>query len=207
MQPFTNKELYMMNGGEKQYIGKDGFWDVYNATPEEEKEWAKELVENALVNFDSEEEAIRLHLAIENLTYQKYHDQVSVLVNSIPGASPEKQLLLATSLWDLKCSESDFEIVVAILERQNAPCFTAFFDHPGDYKHHLGARYFLIRCLQGNDEYLFEKAQTILSIWAWSGLPELREKSVIDRLQFNKREWPTWKAAIVRLKVILTTNT
>ena len=52
MPPFTNKELYMMNGGQKQYIGKDGFWDVYNATPEEEAAWDKELAENALSKID-----------------------------------------------------------------------------------------------------------------------------------------------------------
>lgn len=44
MTPFTNKELYMMNGGQKQYVGKDVFWDVYNATPEEETAWQKNLL-------------------------------------------------------------------------------------------------------------------------------------------------------------------
>ncbi|MEO5943488.1 MAG: hypothetical protein ABIP30_03565 [Ferruginibacter sp.] len=206
MQPFTNKELYMMNGGQKQYIGKDGFWDVYTATPEEEKEWTKELVEKALSNITSEDETIALQIAIENLAFQKYRDQISVLVNRIPGSSPARQLVFATSLWYMNCNERDFEKVFEILLQQNASCLTSFFEQPGDFKHHLGARYFLIKCLQGNDEYLFEKAQTILSIWAWSGLPELRENSVLDRLQFNKREWPTWKAAIVRLKEILITN-
>ncbi|MEO7044100.1 MAG: hypothetical protein ABI091_02250 [Ferruginibacter sp.] len=206
MQPFTNKELYMMNGGQKQYIGKDGFWDVYTATPEEEKEWAKELVEKALLNITSEDETIALQIAMENLAFQKYRDQISVLVNRIPGSSPARQLVFATSLWYMNCNERDFEKVFEILLQLNASCLTAFFEQPGDFKHHPGARYFLIKCLQGNDEYLFEKAQTILSIWAWSGLPELRENRVLDHLEFNKREWPTWKAAIVRLKEILITN-
>lgn len=193
-----------MNGGQKQYIGKDGFWDVYNATPEEEAAWAKELADNALAIIGTEEDAIALQIAIENLAFQKYHDQVTVLLSSIPGASPVKQLALATALWKMPCNEKDFEIVFEILLQQNASCLTDLFQQPGNFKHHIGARYFLIKCLQENDEYLFEKAQTILSIWAWSGLPELRENSVLDHLQFNNRELPRSVTAINRLKEILT---
>lgn len=206
MHPFTNKELFMMNGGQKHYIGRDGFMDVYNATPEEEKEWAKELGENALAVIDSEEEIISLETAIENLASENYHDPVSVLLSKFPDASPSKQLVFATSLWYMNCTKKDFDKVFKILQQQNASCLMAFLDQPGDFKHHAGTRYFLIKCLQGNDEYLFEKAQTILSIWAWSGLPQLRENRSLDWLQFNIRDLPESTAAINRLKEILTTN-
>lgn len=193
-----------MNGGQKQYIGKDGFWDVYNATPEEEAEWAKELAEIALSKIGTEEDTNAVQIALENLAFQKYHDQVTVLVNSISAVSVENQLLLATALWNMPCNENDFEIVFEILLQHNASCLTDLFQQPGDFKHHSGARYFLIKCLRGNNEYLFEKAQTILSIWAWSGLPELRENSALDHLQFNNRNLPTSVTAINRLKAIIT---
>ena len=37
---FTSRELYMMNGGNKMYIYKDGFGDVYSASAAEEMKWA-----------------------------------------------------------------------------------------------------------------------------------------------------------------------
>lgn len=194
-----------MNGGQKQYIGKDGFWDIYTATREEEAAWAKELADNALLTIGSEEDVIALKIALENLALQKYHDQVTLLVNGIAGASPARQLAFATTLWHMPCNEKDFELVFEILLQQNAACLTNLYEQPVDFKHHIGARYFLIKCLRGNDEYLFEKAHTILSIWTWSGLPELRENSALDHLQFNNRNLPISITAINRLKEILTT--
>lgn len=72
MYPFTSKELYIMNGGNKLYIGKDGFADVYKATPAEEEEWAKEVVAAALAKLDTAENAVELQGAAENLRFHKY---------------------------------------------------------------------------------------------------------------------------------------
>jgi len=36
-----------MNGGNKLYIHKDGFGDVYSATAAEEAEWAKEVIDQS----------------------------------------------------------------------------------------------------------------------------------------------------------------
>lgn len=47
MQPFTSKELYMMNGGQKLYIYKDGVGDIYNATATGEAQWARDVVDRA----------------------------------------------------------------------------------------------------------------------------------------------------------------
>ena len=206
MSPFTNKELYMMNAGQKHFIGKDGFADVYNATPAEEAEWAKEIVENAVAKISTEENSSVLQSAVEALVFHKYKSHDTVLLNSIQGASAARQLAFANSLWRMNCNENDFDIVFKILLHNNASCINDLFQEPARFKNHMGARYFLIKCLQGNDEYLFEKAQTVLSIWAWSGLPQLRENSALDWLQFNNRDLPKSKAAIKRLKEILIIN-
>jgi len=44
-----------MNSGNKLYIYKDGFADVYIATPGEEQEWAQEVIANALEGIDKGE--------------------------------------------------------------------------------------------------------------------------------------------------------
>ncbi|MEO6914474.1 MAG: hypothetical protein ABI151_01530 [Chitinophagaceae bacterium] len=206
MFPFTSKELYIVNGGQKHIIGRDGFWDVYRATQAEEEEWAKEVIEISLSTIRTSENSMALQSAIENLTFQNYPDLITVLVNSIPGASPAKQLAFAMALWQMQCNEKDFEIIFDILLRYQASCIKIFFQQPANFKKHAGARFFLVKCLEQSDEELFENAKTILSIWASSGLPELRENGALDRLQFHNRNLPASTAAINRLKEIVTTN-
>lgn len=206
MHPFTNKELYIMNGGQKHYILKDGFADIYNATPAEERQWKKEIIDNCKAKVAEEVNTTTLQFAIDNLIYHKYEELVPLLVNSIDGTSPERALLFAAALWNLVGSEKDFEIAFQILVQHKAECIKHLFQHPGDFKKHVGARHFLIYCLEGNDEYLFENAQRVLSIWAWSGLPQLRSDHLIDPLQFNNRTWPKSQEAIMRLKKMLTIN-
>jgi hypothetical protein len=69
MESPGSKELYMMNGGNKLYIYKDGFGDIYNATAEEESEWAKEIISNALARIDVENNLTVLQFAINDLVF------------------------------------------------------------------------------------------------------------------------------------------
>jgi hypothetical protein len=98
---FTSKELYMMNGGNLLYMYKDGFGDVYNATPAEEAEWSKEVVAKALATIDTQENAIELQFAIENLRFHHYPDLKTFLIEKIKDTSPARQEAFATALWDI----------------------------------------------------------------------------------------------------------
>jgi hypothetical protein len=72
MTTFTSKELYMMNGGNKLYIYKDGFGDDYNATPIEEAEWANEYIADTLLRVDKDINLSTLKFAIESLRFHHY---------------------------------------------------------------------------------------------------------------------------------------
>ena len=61
-------------------------------------------------------------------------------------------------------------------------------------------------CLEGVDDALIERAQRTLSIWAWSGLPALRENKLLNTLQYENKSLPAYQTAIERLKQILKIN-
>ncbi len=92
MPPFTPKQLYMMNGGNKLYIYKDGFGDVYQATPAEEEEWAAEVVAASLAKLDTEENFVGLQSAVENLRFHSYPGLKELLQVKKSQASPERQV-------------------------------------------------------------------------------------------------------------------
>lgn len=98
---FSSKELYMMNGGNKLYIYKDGFGDDYHATAAEEAEWSKEVVANALAVIDSTENAINLQFAIENLRFHEYPALKEFLLQKMEGTSPVRQAAFAKALLDI----------------------------------------------------------------------------------------------------------
>lgn len=203
MADFTSKELYMMNGGQLLYIYKDGFADVYKATPAEEAIWAKEVVERALGTIATETNSVTLQFAIADLMYHKYEGIPDLLLSSMKNTSPERQVVFAAALWNMTQYENSFDIIIGILKRYRPEFFDNVFQGLKVFKEHEGAKYFLVSCLEGNDDELHIKAQITISIWAWSGIPELRENNLLEMLQIDNKRNATFKSAIDRLKEIL----
>jgi hypothetical protein len=94
MSQFSSKELYMMNGGNKLYIYKDGFADVYKATPAEEAEWAQEIIQTALKRIDGSENATDIKFAIDHLISHGYYGVQQLLKKKLINTSPARQIAL-----------------------------------------------------------------------------------------------------------------
>ena len=80
----------MMNGGNKIYIHKDGFGDVYCATQTEEAEWAQEVIAIALAQVDTVTNATTLKFAINKLLFHKYPATENLLKEKIKTSTPAK---------------------------------------------------------------------------------------------------------------------
>ncbi len=100
---FTSKELYIMNGGNKTYIGKDGYADVYSATADEEKEWAKEIIAKALETLNKEENSVTLQFAIENLRFHEYDGLNELLINKMRDTNPARRKVFADAIAGIRC--------------------------------------------------------------------------------------------------------
>ena len=203
MSPFSSKELYIMNGGVKFYIHKDGFGDVYNATVAEEAEWAKEVIDRALAKIDTEKNSVSFKAAVDNLLFHKYPDLETLLVKKMEDATPLRQLFFATALWNIGKHEDSFEIVFRNLVQHRSECLNEVFLSLGDFKHSLKARKFILFCFEGDDDELLKKANITVGRWAYSGMPLLRQNNLLERIGSNDRSTAIFKAAVQQLKQIL----
>ena len=98
MQPFSSRQLYIMNGGNKLYIYKDGFGDVYSATPAEEAEWAQEVISGSLARLEASENSVDLEFAIANLRFHKYEGLDALLLAKLEDTSPVRKKVFITAL-------------------------------------------------------------------------------------------------------------
>lgn len=201
MHLFNSKELYMMNGGNKIYIHKDGFGDVYTATPEEEQVWAQEVIGNAIETIRTQKDAVTLQTAINNLLFHHYAGLQDLLEELLATAIPEKQVALATALWKHFQYSKSFDLICSILVEHRAACLDSVFSGLIEFKQNRSARLFLINCLLGDDELFFTKANTTIGMWAYTGLPELRQGKLLSILA--DKYHPEFQSAITRLREIL----
>lgn len=203
MQEPTSKELYIMNGGQKLYIYKDGFGDVYKATPAEEVEWAAEIVATALGKIEKEIHAAHLQSAIDNLVYHKYEGLEAVLLRNIQDENPVRQIVFATALWKLTGYADSFSILLQNLREKREACINGVFWGLKEFINHEGAKHFLISCLEGDDDELARKAAYTIESWAWFGIPKLKEGNLLIVLKMEYRDQPDFKIALAKLKAIL----
>ena len=202
MQTFTSKELYIMNGGNTMYIHKDGFGDVYCATQTEEAEWAQEVIEMALAQVDTVTNVTTLKFAIDKLLFHKYPNIESLLKEKIKSSIPQKQVVLATALWNIYRDNKSFDLMYKHLLHYRAECVDVVFLCLIDFKDNDQAKEFLLTCLESGDEELFLKATTTISMWAYTGMPALRENNLLEMLKSKHMDTPTFKGAMEQLKRI-----
>ncbi|RRB06550.1 hypothetical protein [Larkinella rosea] len=182
MYDMTPKELYFANGGQTLYIYKDGFGDQYKATPAEEAEWRKELIEREWKRLDSETNAVSLKHLIDNLNYHNADDLVPKLVQKLDEVKPETRVVIAGCLWKITKYKKSFSIILNTfnVHRNNvlATVFATFQDMVGDRE----VASFLLDCLEGDDAVLHQKAHTTLVMWSYMGIPQLRDGGLTDAL-------------------------
>ena len=154
-----------MNGGNKQYIGRDGFMDVYNATAAEEAEWAKEVVASALNRVDTETNSTNLKFAIDNLVFHNYKGLEDLLVVKMKDANPVRQIAFANALWVIFNYPQSFKVIIENLLRHRALCLNEVFWALKDFRKNEAARKFLDDCVSGNDEELVAKAKMSMAMW------------------------------------------
>ena len=202
-QPFSSKELYMMNGGRTLYIYKDGFGDVYNPGPGDEQTWEKELVGQLLVNLDTETNEVCLTHAIENLAWHNYPGLEALLLQKMQQATINRKIVFATCLWKLYKNKHSFRVLEENLQQHRNECLDEVFTALHDFKDNTHAIRFLVSSIESNDDVLIAKSQVTLTMWAYTGLSSLRNGDLLQMLRPENKKADTFKAAVGQLKKIL----
>lgn len=204
MQPFSSRQLYIMNGGNKMYIYKDGFGDVYCATPTEEAEWTREIIAAALAKIDTSEDSIELNGAIENLRFHSYEKLDALLLSKLADTSPARRKAFTTALRNTDPDIKSVEAIYRDLVRHKDGASDVFQQFE-DFKS-IASKLFILACVEGDDDELFIKATITLGRWAYSGLPALRQHRLLETLQPENKQLPAFKTAVEQLKSIFQTN-
>lgn len=202
METFTSMELYLMNGGNKQFIGRDGFWDVYHATPEEEATWDKEIIQQALSQLDQEVNMALLKHSIDTLVFHQYKGLEVLLHQYLSNAIPARQIALATGLWLHYQYDQSFRIIHHVLLSHRKERINDVFTALLEFKNNEGAKHFLVACLEEDDKELAVKAQACIALWAYTGIPQLREHNMIESLKTELKSTPAYTTAMMKLKQI-----
>ncbi|MBO9660652.1 MAG: hypothetical protein J7527_17655 [Chitinophagaceae bacterium] len=180
---FTSRELYMMNGGNTLYIYKDGFGDVYRATAAEEAAWKDEIIASTLKRIDTETDFTCLRAAIDTLIFHKYKGLVRLLVEKMQHTSPVRIIVFATGLWLLKEYNCSFNIIYYQFLHHREDCLKDVFQAMIEFRECMAARNFMLECLEGDDLLLQEKACNTITMWAYTGMPELRVPGLLESLK------------------------
>lgn len=202
MHDHTSKQLYMDNGGNKIYIYKDGFGDVYSATPEEEARWAKEVVERALTRIETEKNQTVLEFAINDLVFHKFANIEGLLIKMMQDTSPGRQIAFASALWKIARHQKSFDIIMQNLQQHRDECLDNVFSSLINFKYNEAAQKFLVACLEGTDEVLHAKAQITIGMWSYTGMSILRDDNLLGLLKFENKQTDAFTKAIAELKQI-----
>jgi hypothetical protein len=201
MSGFSSKELYLMNGGNTLYIYKDGFGDIYNATADEEAAWSREVVSNALKCIDKETNSTNLRFAVNDLIFHGYEEIDQLLFDKMQTASPERKIVFAGLLWTMKGYEKSFAIIYQLFLCHRDKYLDEIFAALQDFKDNMAARNFVIECLSGDDMVIYDKACVTVSMWSYSGMPELRAAGLLEALK--QKGAPGFSGAIGQLRQLL----
>ncbi len=201
----TSKELYFMNGGKTHYIYTDGFGDIYNATPAEEIQWRKELIESKLERLDTEKNPVVLKGILDTLIYHQVPNLQQIITKKLAQAEPVLQIQLVSSLWKMNRYPQTFSVLFRLLNNHREQCITEVFSAMFDMTDNREVRNFLIACLEGEDVGLFSKAHIVLKMWAYMGISSLRQGTVLEDLGINNKQLKpvVFQAALHEVKGIL----
>lgn len=201
MPEFTSKELYMMNGGNTLYIYKDGFGDIYQATAAEEAAWSQEVVSNALRKLDTETNSTSLRFAVNDLIFHEYEGVDELIFEKTQQAAPVRKIVFAALLWKMKGYEKSFGIIYQLFLHHRDKYLDEIFGALQDFKDNTSARSFVLDCLSGDDDELYHKACTTVTMWAYTGMPDLRAAGFLDGLKAKGS--PAFPVALAQLKQLL----
>jgi hypothetical protein len=181
-----SKRLFMENGGNVHYIHRDGFGDVYEASPSEETAWRKELVEKYAQRLREEDNETRLGLLLQTLEYNGAENLADLLCEAAESALPKAKMALTKLLYEKYDPERGVEIHLTLLELEEQDSYWRdyVFRILFQQRNNPVAQRFVMQCLRGDNEAHFRKAVDVLQMWGYYG-----DKAFADRELLMALNW------------------
>lgn len=203
-----SKRLFMDNAGQTHAIYLKDNGANYAATPEQEAEWRKELLENYEKRIREEhDDATLAYLArMMKLNGAKHVEQL--LYETARNATPVAKQGLAQALSAEFNSEKAADILISLLALENESdywhnyVFNCFFR----MRDNTGVQKFIAACLQGDNEMHFKKSVDVLTAWGLMfGHTEFADRNLLRVLNWEDASAndPDFRAALEKtLKLV-----
>lgn len=179
-----SKQLFMDNGGQTHYIFREGLGHRYSATPAEEAEWRKELLELCEKRIREEDTVAALAYFARTMDVNGATNVEALLLETAQTAGPKARFGLAQALGEVFNSDKAADILVALLDEDEAQWFDPVFTEFIRSRKNPGAQRFIIGCLQGDREQYFDKAVEVLRYWGIQGEEALTDRTLIKCLNW-----------------------
>ena len=182
-----SKRLFMENAGQVYQIHRDGFGDRYHATPAEENQWRRELIEQYDRRIREEDNGVVLAQIARNMQANYVRDVEDRLVEAATHASPLARLGIAEALFEVFNSERAAEMLISLLDLQAEGDYwrNLVFNAFTRMRDNRGVQNFLAGCLRGSDEIRYKKSRDVLIFWGLN----LGEQALADREFLKKLDW------------------
>ncbi|MCF8248245.1 MAG: hypothetical protein K9J37_23650 [Saprospiraceae bacterium] len=178
-----SKRLFMENGGRTHYIHLDG--DVYNATPEEEEAWRKELIENYTQRLKEETNETTLAQLVSTLLYNNAVNVKEMLLERAATANDRDKQTIAIVLGRHFDDEDSVNLLVSLLDQEPADYWRDFvFNSLFHMFKNPTAKRFIIQCLKGDNEAYFKKAVDVVQMWGYFGDNKLLDTELLLHLSW-----------------------
>jgi len=181
-----SKRLFMENGGNVHYIHRDGFGDVYKATPAEEEAWRKELIEKYTQRLREEDNETILTHIVESLGYNNAN-VADLLCEAAKSALPKAKMALTKLLYEKYDPERGVEIHLTLLELEEQDSYWRdyVFRILFQQRSTRVAQRFVVQCLRGDNELHFRKAVDVLQMWGYYGDKALTDIEFLRSLNWQ----------------------
>lgn len=206
----TSKRLFIENGGNIQYIGRDGFIDEYKATSAEEAAWRVELIEKYTERLGEERNETVLEFLAKTLEYNGVKNVSELLCEAGKKATPAVQQSIAQVLIKQLDAEKGAEVLIDLLKYEDEESYwrNYAFNMMFRMRQNKTVQNFLIECLKGDNEIHFKKAVDVLSFWGMQG-----DKAFTDRQLLLSLNWedacaadPNFQQSLNKVSSIILNN-
>lgn len=160
-----SRQLFFDNGGKIHYIHLDGFGSQYTASPSDEKQWKRELIDLYRLRLTEETNATVLAGIAETLRYHGATGMKEMLVQRYVTGPVEVKIAAAYACWKGLDEEVGAMLLTDLWKGADMHNRKEIRSHLNFMRSSRSVQEYVVQCLSGTDQEAFDEAVDLLQIW------------------------------------------
>lgn len=183
-----SRQLFFDNGGKIHYIHLDGFGSQYTASPADELQWKRELIDIYRKRLTEETNATVLAGIAENLRYHGAEGMKEMLVQRYVVGPIEVKIAAAYACWKGLEEEVGAMLLTDLWKKADAHNRKEIRSHLNFMRSSRSVQEWVIQALSGNDREMFDEVVDLLQIWKALNVSSFKGAARISQLKSMSRD-------------------